>query len=262
MPVPRVLAPKYWGFHLLALVLVAIAVGLGLWQYAAWGERRDHEAQDLTQVEPEPLQEVMGPDDPFMGDSVGRPVVVEGSWVDDSTIFVSNREQDDKDGYWVVTPVAVDKPGDPAILVVRGWTPAIADAPEAPTGETTLVGLLQPAEGSTNVVDDDPTDDVLPQLRLADAIQFIDQDLYGGYVVAGDPAGGAAGDAGSPATTDNDGTEGLAHADVDQLPEVGQFTALRNLLYAIEWWIFGLFAGFIWWRWMRDETMRGVDSQA
>ena len=30
-------------------------------------------------------------------------------------------------------------------------------------------------------------------------------------------------------------------------------TGLRNLLYAIEWWFFGAFAAFIWWRWVRDE---------
>ncbi len=30
------------------------------------------------------------------------------------------------------------------------------------------------------------------------------------------------------------------------------FTGLKNLLYAIEWWIFGAFAVFIWWRWRRD----------
>ena len=37
------------------------------------------------------------------------------------------------------------------------------------------------------------------------------------------------------------------------MPEVGTFTALRNLLYAFEWWFFGAFAAFVWWRWVRDE---------
>ena len=46
---------------------------------------------------------------------------------------------------------------------------------------------------------------------------------------------------------------GLEAADLESLPEVGRFTALRNLLYAAEWWFFGAFAAFIWWRWVRDR---------
>ena len=40
------------------------------------------------------------------------------------------------------------------------------------------------------------------------------------------------------------------------LPKAETFTALRNLLYAIEWWVFGGFAVFLWWRWCRDELER------
>ena len=42
-------------------------------------------------------------------------------------------------------------------------------------------------------------------------------------------------------------------ADVEQLPSPGAFTALRNLLYAVEWWFFGAFALFIWWRFVNEE---------
>ena len=41
-------------------------------------------------------------------------------------------------------------------------------------------------------------------------------------------------------------------ADLDQLPDTGRLTAIRNLLYALEWWFFGGFAVFVWWRWARD----------
>lgn len=258
------LAPKYWGYHLLALVLVSIAVGLGLWQYDAWGERRDAEARDLTLVEPEPVTDVMGPDDPFPGDKVGQPVVVEGTWVPDGTVYVSGRESDGEDGYWVVTPLAVatgSTPAaedDPALLVVRGWTASLADVPPAPEGDAAFVAWLQPTEG-TGVVDDDPDDDVIPQLRIADALQHVDQDLYGAYGVVADEV--AEGDWPHGETAVNDGTAGLAAATLDQLPAVGQFTALKNLLYAIEWWIFGLFAAFIWWRWLADERER-IDSES
>jgi cytochrome oxidase assembly protein ShyY1 len=244
-----------------ALVAVGVAVWLGAWQYDAWVQRRADEARDLTRGDPLPLTEVMGPDDRFPGTQVGRPVVLDGTWVPEGTVYVSGREgPQETEGSWVVTPLAIgDRPTGPAMLVVRGWVPATAvetvdgpgeAIPAPPTGRASLVGWLQPPEGS-GAVDDDPTDEILPELRVADALQRVDQDLYGGYVVAVPPNRRGEWRTGPPV---NDGTAGLVPASLDQLPEVGRFTAVRNLLYAVEWWVFGLFAAFIWWRWARDET--------
>ena len=56
-------------------------------------------------------------------------------------------------------------------------------------------------------MDLDPTDDVLPQLRIADAIQHVDQDLYGGYAVVADRGAPGAWPIGDRAV--NAGTDGL-----------------------------------------------------
>ena len=42
----------------------------------------------------------------------------------------------------------------------------------------------------------------------------------------------------------------------ERLPKPGTFTSLRNLLYGLEWWVFGAFAAFLWWRWCRDDLDR------
>ncbi len=230
------------GAHLLALVAVGSAGLLGYWQYDAWQERRAAESVDLTQDAPEPLADVMGPDDPFPSDHVGRPVTVAGSWVPDGTVFVSGREHEGDDGYWVVTPLAVGSPDAPALPVVRGWASSPDQAPAPPSGTVELIAWLQPTQG-TGEADDDPTDDVLPQVRTADLIQHVDQDLYGAYAVAQEPE------------------PGLVAAELEQLPEVGASSGLRNLLYAVEWWFFGLFAAFIWWRWVSEQTPESDDAQ-
>jgi len=49
------------------------------------------------------------------------------------------------------------------------------------------------------------------------------------------------------------GVAGLPAADLAQLPDVGRFTAVRNFLYAVEWWFFGAFALLIWWRWLSEQ---------
>ncbi|WP_141015154.1 SURF1 family protein [Nocardioides sambongensis] len=230
--------PRMWGAHLLGLVCVAIATGMGVWQYDAWQERRAAEQVDLTTAEPVPLSELLGPDHPFPSVGLGRPVEISGTWLPQGTVLVDGREDaDGADGLWVVTPLTDGEPDAPAIPVVRGWVPDGTDPADVPavSGTADLVGWLQPGEGSGQT-DPDPTDDVLPQVRIADLVQRVDQDLYGAYAVAQEPE------------------EGLAPATLDQLPKVSRFTALRNILYAIEWWVFAAFAGYIWWRYVRDTT--------
>jgi len=233
------LAPRLWAGHLLAVVLVVAAGVLGFWQVDAWQERRAAEAEDVTRADPVPLGEVLGPDDPFPGDRVGQPVTVEGTWLADATRFVSGRVRDGEEGYWMVSPLLLDDGA--AIPVVLGWVETPVAAPDWWQASGDLVGWLQPPEG-TGTTDTDPGDDVLPQLRTADLVQLVDEDLYGGYVVA------------------RDGVAGLPAADLAQLPEAGRFTALRNLLYGVEWWVFGGFALFVWWRWVRDSTHEPEDD--
>ena len=90
--------------------------------------------------------------------------------------------------------------------------------------------------------DDDASDDVFPEIRVADAVQRVDVDLYSAYVISRDPG------------------PGLEEAELAALPEPSRTTCIRNLLYAVEWWVFGAFAGFIWWRWRRDATAPEVPS--
>lgn len=239
---PKLWSPRLWGAHALMVVCFSAAIGLGLWQLAAWQEHRERAARDLTNAEPIGLAEAMGPDDPFPGQLVGQPVELAGEWLPDGTVYVSGRELDGTEGYWVVTPLAVGGAGEPAVPVVRGWVTDPTEAPAAPAGEGAVVGWLQPTEG-TGAVDEDPTDDVLPQLRTADVIQHVDQDLYGAYVVA------------------HDAEPGLEQASLEQLPDAGMFTGLRNFLYSLEWWCFAAFAVFIWWRYMRDVTTGASQGQ-
>ncbi len=227
------LNPTVIGATLLAALLVGIAVFLGFWQLQAWTADREQAAADHTQLDPVPLAEAFDPDEPFPADAVGRPVTVEGTWLPESTVYVSGREQDGVEGYWALTPVAVPQQSGqavdqaPALLVVRGWVADPADDTPPEAGPAELDVWLQPAEGSSGVVDEDPTDDVVTGLRIADLLQHVDTDLYGGYAV-----------------TDFDL--------VEKLPGVSFWTGARNLLYAVEWWVFGAFAAFVWWRYLLE----------
>lgn len=238
---------RLWPAHIIALILVAAAGALGCWQFSSWQDQRDKAAEGLSEAAPVPLTEAMGPDDRFTEANVGKRVRVAGVWLPGTTIRISDRTQGGTDGAWVATGVGVPGKDDPVMYVVRGWAPSLAAAEvDPPSGEVELVGWLQGPEG-TGEVDQDPDDDVLPQLRIADLVQFVAQDLYGGFVIAG------------PDYADR---SSLEPADPDALPQPKATTALRNLLYAIEWWAFGLFAAYIWWRYVADQVAGDRDLEA
>jgi len=244
-PAAQALAPRYWGVHLLMVAAVVATVLLGRWQYEVWHAHRTDSAEAVTRQDPVPLDDLLGPDAAYPGDALGRPVTVVGTWDPASTVFVSGRERDGSTGYWTVTPVVM--PSGSELPVVRGWVSDPGRAPAAPHGPAALVGLLQPPEDS-GVPDDDTSDAVLPDLSITDLLQRTDRDLYGGYAIATERAV-----PGQTATSS--GTTGLAPASVDHLPGADASTGLRNLLYAFQWWVFGAFAIFMWWRWLQEDVL-------
>jgi hypothetical protein len=48
---------------------------------------------------------------------------------------------------------------------------------------------------------------------------------------------------------------GLAAVTPAHLPGPDSSSGLRNLLYALQWWVFGAFALFMWWRWVEEEIL-------
>ncbi len=223
---------------------VAATILLGRWQYDVWQHHRADNAASVLRMAPVPLDTVLGPDAAYPSSGLGRPVVVEGTWDTARTLYVSGRVRAGHTGYWAVTPVVTSSGSE--IPVVRGWVAAPRQAPAPPRGRAALVGLLQPSDDN-GATDTRPHDDVIPELSITDLIQRTPRDLYGGFVVATDRAVPGV----SPAT----GMTGLAAAAPEQLPGADASTALRNLLYAFQWWIFGAFAVFMWWRWLVEDVL-------
>lgn len=241
------LRPSMFLLHVPAVLAVTAAVLLGLWQFDSWQERREDRSAALADAEPVPLAEVMGPDDPYPASAIGQPVTVGGSWVPDSTTYIQAKPLEGQQGYWVVTLLSTCGAGaaaDPgcaepaAIPVVLGWS--VEPTAATPTGDVEAVGWLQPGEGAGDP-DPNPADDVLPSLRIASLLQRAEQDLYGASLILDEPANLRA---------------GLEPVTSEAVPEAETFTALRNLLYGLEWWLFAGFGVFLWWRWTRDEVRR------
>lgn len=208
------LSPRLFPLHLVGIAAVFLAGWAGWWQVGVWHDHRTDRSAELAQMDPVPLDTLMGRDDPFPKKGVGHQVTVTGTWQAADESVVKNGDQS-----WVVTPLRTANGS--AILVVRGALTASGDRAPAPLARAdTVTGWLE------------PSDDIISTLDLIDQVDY---DLYSGYVIqrTGDQVG-------------------LGPVEPAALPKADAFTSVRNLLYGVEWWIFGAFAIFLWFRWAAD----------
>ncbi|PFG42280.1 cytochrome oxidase assembly protein ShyY1 [Isoptericola jiangsuensis] len=253
---------------LLLLLAAALVCGrLGVWQIDRAYERANlaaqQEAAEAAATGPAALGELVAPQASFPGELVGRQTWVEGEWEPDGQTLVAGRTLDGVEGYLVLTPLRVTDDGTggaswaglsgaPVLPVVRGWvespTPDAA-ALDVPDGEVRVEGWLQASE-STLRTGDAPANPGGPPLTQDIASSHLanvwDGPIYTGYVVltGSDPAQPAAAE-GGPAPLPRPVLEG------------GSDVNLQNFFYALQWWVFGLFAFSLWIRLVRDEMAGG-----
>ena len=224
------LRPAMLGLHVFAVAAVIFTIVMGLWQLGVYDDRQAHEQAEKRDVATVPLDEALGPDEAFSGSANHRPVEVRGSFGPaDDQIWVSGHSLDGREGYWLVAPFVVK--GDDALLVVRGWSPTNDSVP-ATSNVGTIQAVLQPGEESGSAIGADRTTDTIRIPLLANELPY---DLYSGYAIMTDPE-----------------PTGNLQAVPPPDPDVSWTVGLRNLVYALQWWVFGLFAVMMWLRMCRD----------
>lgn len=235
------LQPRLVGLHLFAVAALVFTIVMGLWQLGVYDSRQADERADQRSVPTVPLDQVLGPDEVFTGKANHRPVTTSGRFAPaDEQFWVSGRERGGRSGYWLVAPFLVE--GQPAsasgrfraLLVVRGWASDNDTLPATPAGSVELAAVLEPGEEAAGGIDERRT---TATLRIPLLINELPYDLYSGYAIVTDQR---------PA--DTAGLERVAPPVADPSWTLG----LRNLAYAIQWWVFGAFAMFMWWRMSRD----------
>lgn len=232
--------PRMLGMLAVFLAAAVVCGLLGAWQLDRARTRSEaaqqQRAAELAAAEPVPLESVLAPQTRFDGSLVGRKVSVSGVF-EPGQVLVTGRSHDDATGSLVLTPLRVTTgAGEAAVLpVVRGWVPAGASADAPPSGDVQLVGYLQAGESSGSGLEGTTTDAISP----AELLHVWDGPIWTGYLVL------ASSDPPLAAT-------GPALLDPPTLTGTGPNT--QNLLYAGEWFVFGGFAVFLWWRTVLDEA--------
>ncbi|MEV7005816.1 SURF1 family protein [Streptosporangium sp. NPDC051022] len=226
-------SPRVLVLHLLAIGALLACALLGRWQLGVFEDSgRPHAARD---PEPVAVATLTQPGKHLTSEAASRRVTAEGTFDASRQLLVAERGE----GLWLLTPLDL---GDGTFIpVVRGWVPAAGDpATAVPEGKVTVTGRLQPSEGVESVR---RTATRLPQGQVltVSSAELVNLwrgvKLRDGFVVAAaqtPPPAVAAKPVAVPAPT-----------------EPGGLT-WRNLAYAAQWWIFGLFAVFMWWHFVRD----------
>jgi cytochrome oxidase assembly protein ShyY1 len=245
------------GLLAVLLAFAALCGSLGAWQldraYARGDAAQQKELDAKLAAEeargPEGLGTVLAPQTTFTGKLVGDLVWVRGTYEADGQVLVPDRALGGRTGYLVLTPLRVSDDGTsgaswqglsggaPVVPVVRGWVATPADAPAAPSGTVRVNGYLQASEATTG------TGHTLPegQVDSVSSAQLANRwggPIYSGYVVLRDSDPAA-----DPAVLV------LPRPQVEGSGDVN----LQSMSYAFQWWLFAVFAVFVWWRIVRDQ---------
>ena len=137
----RLLSRRALGLGIVALLLMAAMVALGMWQLGVYDDHQHDDARARLERAPVPLSEVIGPDDAFPSDGVSRPVTVTGRYLSNEEFTVRDSDTLDVTSA-VVTPLVLENGS--AVLVVRGEDDGIP----APTGEVEVTGVLEPSDAT------------------------------------------------------------------------------------------------------------------
>jgi cytochrome oxidase assembly protein ShyY1 len=242
--VRRFLTARWVTIHLLTVAIVVIFLFFGRWQLHRWEHR------GISAVPPDSrpavaLADLVSPDQPLPGGSIGRQVTVTGHYDAASQVLVPGRELAGRSGFWVLTPMRpVAAPGGAAALVVRGWVVSPNDpALSAPTATVVVLGRLYASEDPPAV--GTGTDAPLPrgQFREVNTAELTGQFPYrilDGYLLLGSQ---------TPITAP---APAVLPVPLNQDNRGG---GLYNLAYAIQWVLFSFAVLYFWVKLIRGDLV-------
>lgn len=130
-----------------ALAGAALTARLGLWQLdRAAGKIALQEAEQRLSALPPLPQSALARDAATAAAQRHRSVQLEGRWLADRTVYLDNRQMNERPGFYAVTPLRL--PDGTAVLVQRGWMPrdpmdrTHLVAPPPPSGDVHLLGRI------------------------------------------------------------------------------------------------------------------------
>jgi cytochrome oxidase assembly protein ShyY1 len=239
--------PRWIAALILALAVAGAFAALGQWQL----ERSiaNSEAIDRTSEKAVPLESIAKPQQPVTEAATGQLVTVEGELVAGDFMVLEKRLNDGEEGYWVIGHLTTDD--DAGLAVALGWAKTEQQAQDALTGleadapsAASVTGRYLPGEAPQEGDFESGEFSAMSTAALVNLWNTIGEGgVYGGYVVAHDPA---------------DGLDAIYSPAPSTEVEINWL----NIFYAAEWVIFAGFAVFLWYRLVKDAWEREEHQRA
>lgn len=208
------------------LVVCVLFFFLGKWQ---WDRTQDIlDAERAASMAAVPVSEI---DQPLNSVDYGRTVTATGSYIPADQVRIGSRlSRDSVAGDWIVS--ALETESGELIAVLRGWVPQ-GQSFTTPEGTIRIEGILQPSDNFYDVSREPGSEIVTVDSQQLSALW--NTTLLDGYVVmqSQSPMGSDSPESVPPTISTSD----VAFP-------------LQNFFYAIQWWIFALFAVTIYVRWL------------
>ena len=245
----EILRQRRWlGFTAFVVVMIVLCVILARWQWNRYQVRlaendRLDAALSAAPVDVDELldaQPAGAASTPLPPELEWATVTATGTFDAEGERAVRRRPLDGRNGFWIVTPLVTESG---VLLVNRGWTPAGSEAgdttvapqvPAPPAGEVTIVGRLRTAEIT------EPTEAPPPGQAWATDPEVL-------VLPPATPRYNAYAELRSSTPA--------ADAELTLLTDPGH-RGLNNLVYSVQWLLFGLVGIIGWWRLLRVESRR------
>ena len=140
---------RFWLLTVSALLAVGVTLALGRWQLSRAAQKETLHARMLARADQGALDTAALTALPDATLELQRRVRLRGQWLAQHTVYLDNRQMNDKQGLYVVTPMQLE--GGAVVLVQRGWVarnfidrtslPALPSAP----GVIEIEGRIAPA---------------------------------------------------------------------------------------------------------------------
>lgn len=239
--------PRMLALLVLVLAGAVVFIQLGAWQLDRAALRGASEAKQITAerlaAAPVPLEGAIQVGDTFMQSHQLLKVAATGEWGRD--VLVPNRVVEGVPAVLVVSEFVLSD--ESWIPVLRGWLPAAelpADPVKLPAAAAALVAVPQDASVIGYLsASEDTSPGVYPPGTAGSISSAALANLWGGATYTG-------------FIVAIDGAEWSLETMPPPSYAQEQGMNLQNLFYAGEWFIFGGFALFMWWRWVKDDALR------
>jgi len=238
------LKPRHLGLLVVALLIVVAFVQLGRWQLGVAEDEAMLESLEKARAQqPVAVETMLRPHVDFPNNLSTRPVSATGEFGADQVI-VAGRRLDGRAGFWVVAPLKVAATGA-TLPVLRGYVASPDAAPPVPSGIVTVTGGLAPPESP--YAGPPPAQGQLGSIDTSVLVGRWPGELYNAFVFQ---------------QTETPAPAATALGAMTRVPTPTGETGFkwRNAAYALQWWVFAIFALYLWWRTVRHDVEEAGDN--